>query len=339
MDDVQNFVEIGSTKDAKSIQVNTKALVDRFFDFDADRIKATLKEFNLPSSGIKQDMRFIVEKALIHRNLTEEDLFERILEWEPWSHRHVYFIKLAKADRDKISQPTYIQEQLLLKKITEYVGREQAFFLPLQLKLDHIKIESNTISITILAPHYTYERAPAEDQFDENSDRVARISYRKRSRKAFHFELNLKTGRGYISIPAVQKGGRYNKERDSIEKMVRGFLGLSEFEISKIRPALEKLVKSDDVVSNSLAVSFAGDLQMSLKSTKKKKALFADKSTKALEKFSQTGFYSEGAFYYPLEGKKSEFRFKLYDDERLGIFSDLDEKEFRDVIRLVLSNA
>ncbi|NJL23811.1 MAG: hypothetical protein HC902_00585 [Calothrix sp. SM1_5_4] len=150
--------------------------------------------------------------------------------------------------------------------------------------------------------------------------------------------MSLRTGRGFLSIPAVQRGKTYAAEFTAVEKVLKGALGIPNFEIIAINAAVENLMTVDHAISNSLQVKFSSGHKLAIKSPKKASSVFDDKKMKRIEKIARDGHYAEGAFYYAEDPAKPEFRFKIHDDQRLGIFTDLEETETRDVLELVLGN-
>ncbi len=315
-----------------------RALLDRVMEFERPRIQALLKDAQLPASGSKEDLRYFLEQALKTGAVSMSTVERQVLEWEPWTHRHYYFIKIPKDVMTQLSERDTLLSTLAEADLKGRLEATAKFYIPGALKIDCVSLEQGKLTVTMIAPLFTYERRPAEDKFPENSDMIFEAKRRKRSRKVYVLELNVRTGRGFLSIPSVQRGRTYGAEFATVEKLIKNTLKIPSLVIIPIDAAVENLMNDDQAISNSLQVKFSSGHKVSIKSPKKASALFDDQKMKKIEKISRDGHYAEGAFYYVDEPAKPEFRFKIHDDQRLGIFTDLNEPETRDVLELVLGN-
>ncbi len=322
----------------KKSQTQEKALIDRLMDFERPRIQSFLKDTSLPSSGSKEDLRYFIEQGIKTGSVSPTFIEKKILEWEPWTHRHYYFVKIPKEKIPKLADPQFLATALTEAGVKNRIEAALKFYIPGTLKIDRVVHQDGKLFITFVAPLYTYERRQAEDKFDEHSDMVYEAKQRKISRKVYVLELNVRSGQGFLSIPAVHRGKTYGGEFAAIEKLVRTVIGIDSLDIIPISVAVEKLMAVEQAISNSLQVKFSSGHKVSIKSPKKASAVFDDKKMKRIEKIAKDGYYAEGAFYYTDEQDKPDFRFKIHNDHRLGIFTDLEESETRDVLELVLRN-
>lgn len=318
-------------------QVDAVALVERFLDFNLDLVRPFLKRHDLPHTGIKEDLRHLVQSSLKEKILNLDQIQEFVDEYEPYSRRHMYFIKgISEQTQELLEQKTF-RETLRARNSLSLIQGCPPFRIPSLLRPSNIEVDGNILRIKFTAPSTTSVRRPELDTRNPTTNLISRISEEKNSRKLYVFELNLKTGKGFVSIPAIQRGQTFPRELRTILNEVYQIVGLKNFEIITIGSAIQNLMEEEKSISRSLGVRYATGDTLKIKSPKKGVPVFASKIMKPIENHSRKGDYFECDFYYDAEGKK-QFRFMLYEDERLGIMSDLDEEAFRDVIKLVLGN-
>ncbi|MGE4131417.1 MAG: hypothetical protein AB7F86_07245 [Bdellovibrionales bacterium] len=307
-------------------------------DFDRGRAQEILKGAGLATNGPKEDLRYFLEEGLKEGLLTAAPLESKVLEWEPWTHRHYYFVKCSRDRLAAIGDSAGLLALLKRAGIESRMKTTGKFYLPSSLKVDRLFIEDGKLVIILVAPMITHERLHSADRYE--GDLIYEVKRRKTSRKAYMIELNLRTGRGFLSVPAltVLKGRTYAAEFAAVEKLVNSIVDIGSLEIASIGAAVENLMQDDHAVSHSLQVKFDTGHKMSLKSPKKGAAVFDGQKMKKIEKIARDGHYAEGAFYFLDKPDHPDFRFKIHGDHRLGIFTDLEESEARDVMALVLEN-
>jgi hypothetical protein len=321
--------------------VPPKVVIDRLMDFSNERIKEVLKQYDLRATGTKSDLRYVVEQAVLHKVISIDKIADHIFEWEPWSHRHAYFLRCDRKLTEKFLDEKVLKQCLQEAKLSDKYNAKQFYTVPLQFQIDRIALENGKLTIIFVSPVYSLERRPYEDKEDEDTGMVFQASQKKKTRKAYYVDINLKTGMCFMSIPSInrERGRTYKKERAVLEKAVGGLLGIKNFELVTIDTAIGNLMQDPELISNSLLVQFATGHRAQVKSPDKKQAVFGHKTLEPLEKVMSKAQETEGAFYNTDDDLKPNFRFKIYEDQRLGIFSDTDRKEFQDVVKLVLSNS
>ncbi len=313
------------------------ALVERFLDFNLDLVRPFLKDHGLPYTGIKEDLRHLVQSSLNEKIFNLSEVQEFVNTHEPCSRRHMYFLKGAPEQTRALLEQKDLLEALKLKGSSDLIKSSPPFRLPSILKANNIEIEGALLRIKFIAPSNTLVRRSELDSKNPTTKLISRIFEEKRSRKLYVFELNLKTGKGFVSVPAIQRGQTFAKELRTILNEVHQLIGQKGFEIISIGSAIKNLMEEEKSVSRSLGVRYSTGDTIKIKSPKKGVPVFANRIMKPIENHSRKGDYFECDFYYDSEGAK-QFRFMVYEDERLGIMSDLDEGVFRDVIKLVLGN-
>ncbi|MGE3757349.1 MAG: hypothetical protein AB7H97_06315, partial [Pseudobdellovibrionaceae bacterium] len=282
----------------RQTSVPASVLIDRIMDFDRSRVQGILKGIDSASSGTKEELRYLIEQSVRCGNLSLQALSDFIFEWEPWSHRHCYFIKIHKDDIAAIKDQNQFKKQLTESKLYNRLNAHKIFHIPSSLKIDTIKIKENLLIVELVAPVFTYERRESEDKYDENSQMVWQAKQRKISRKIFLLEISLRTGKGFLSIPSAQQGQSYSREFVRIEKMIKEAIGISRFEITPINGAIENLMGVEQSVSNSLSIRFDTGHRVQIKSPQKHTEIFEDPKMDGLKKIVQREHYDEGGFYF-----------------------------------------
>lgn len=313
---------------------NPYLLISRLMDFDKPRIQQILKDAGLNSVGTRADLKAKIEKHLKAKHLTYDGILEYILEWEGWTHRHCILIQVEPKSLVHLKDEANIAELFKAANLEGCLVKSKKYSVPQNLTMDSVRLTNNKLIVTFIAPVYKYETTQSY------IDPVTQIRHREDhltiTRKVYVVELNLKTGSGFMTIPSVQRGKTYSAEFLLLETQLRKVLGCSFFQRVQIESAIKNLLKADESTPNSLHLTTSSNRRIQVKSPNKKTAVF-DETTKSIEK-AMKGQFTEGGFYHTTGKGTEAIRYKIYDDCRFGVFSDLDEDDFRALMELIIEN-
>lgn len=295
------------------------------------KLVSLLKEQGFPTSGTKSELLLLLNHAAISNSFAFDFLKETILSSEAWSHRHTYNFQTNFKDVDPTKPEAFIESGFL-----SAINRPRKFLVPLKRQIDSIQLRDGALKIYLCAPAY-YERDEPHENFDRAEENLKFYATRKiYVRKVYYFELNLMTGMGFLSIPAMQAHGKYSKELELVEDLLKEVLPAIELKKLNIQSAIPKLRQFEDVLNKGLNLLYP-DFKATLRTTSKK-PLVNEKSPNELKKLVEKSFQEEGVFE-AYEKQDSICNFRIYKDQRLGTFKDLNEEEYRRVLGLVLDNA
>src|SRR5690606_27372373 len=128
-----------------------------------------------PVSGTKAELRYIVEEAAKEKIFSIARLQECVAGLEPYSHRHVYFLKVPKDYLSELSSRDGLREVLKTTKHSALLRSAPPFQIPGFLKPECVELEGNILRIKFIAPALTSIRRPKQDRRDQHSNLVFRV--------------------------------------------------------------------------------------------------------------------------------------------------------------------
>lgn len=302
-------------------------IVGSLSGFRKDRLVQILKDNGLDHFGEKDNLLQLLQISLYKKQVDIENIKERILSWEIWSRRHTYFFEID----GKIPTADEVKKSISIE-YANLVNNNRKFRVPFGRQVESIFIDDNVVRIFMNESALVEVREESEDEYNNG---IRKKAYRVvQVRKVFYFELNLKTGAVFISIPAIQTHGKYPKELESVLNTLRKILPNLVFVKVQIRKSILAVRALDNITNKGLDVNVGGTLTAALR-MKNKKSLTDKEVPKEVTKIINDGYLEEGIFEVDDLDSKSICSMRIYKDSRLGIFKDLDEDEYRYVCELV----
>lgn len=333
-----------TTRKSSVSPARTMKVVNRFADVELflnsildhklEYSRQLLKEANLPVSGSHSEIRDRLEEALLSGQLSLDQAIALLREVERWGAQHIYFMKSPEQHGEHWNSELKIRNILQAKELTNLYGKKSSLRVPTSPEIESITLSNPNLVITIVLPRVWHERDESLDTYKEDTFSVG---YRKRTARAVAtFEWNLVTGHAFLTIPQLKKGNGYEAERDKLFQILTSVIDMKPFLRCSLKNAIKTTMEQDDALIRSLGLEVETGEKVNIKSRSKNNDVFENAQIKDAIDGLKGAFQNDGNFYLPLQSEEAKyFRCRMHPDDRLSLYSQLNEEEVRHVIRSV----
>lgn len=313
---------------------DVELFLNSILDHKLEYSRQLLKEADLPFTGTHSEIRDRLEEALLGGQLSLNQAIAILREVERWGAQHIYFMRSPESHGDDWNSEVKTQNMLRAKDFANLYGGKSSLRVPTSPEIESIILTKPNLVITIVLPRIWHER---DESLDTYKDDTFSVGYRKRTARAVvTFEWNLVTGHAFLTIPQLKKGNGYQAERDKLIQLLSSVVDMKPFQRCSLKNAIKNTMEQDDALIRSLGLEIETGEKVTVKSRSKNNDVFENTQIKDAIDGLKGAFQNDGNFYLPLQNEEAKyFRCRMHPDDRLSLYSQLNEEEVRYVIRSV----
>lgn len=310
-------------------------LVDYLFAHRKRHVQEFLAKYGLARSGTRSQLRERLQGAFKDGTFRVLELITLLDSIEGWGNQHVFLYRASNAVATPWRKEATVKTILRENRCIGLFNRRRPLLLPKKPTLSSIAWSEERVRFLWIERRDWEERlSPDEDFFLEG---ILYKAYKQRIERGItSFDWDLLSGHAALMIQQLPSGSRYDLVRDRLKSELEALVRISEFDLLRVSRGIRHVERSSEARRRQLSEETKRGSRATFTSGSRKRDAFVDDpdldaSRTALRESSPV----LGNFYWlPVDGKlKCETHVKLYaQDQRVGIFGELDEDEVRFVL-------
>lgn len=317
-----------------STDEEVQLVVDYLFAHRKRHVQAFLGDHGIPRTGTKAQLRERLEEAREEGRFRVLDLITLLDRIEGWGNQHVYLFRSNDSRASAWRRSASVEKILRENRRIGLLNKRRPVLLPEKPTLSSIWWSDQRVRFLWVERRDWEERL--EDQ-DFTRDGVLFKAHRPTlERGTTSFDWDLVSGHAALMIQRLPSGAQYTAIRDRYVAELEPLVGIGSFDAVQASRGIAAIQRSGEARSRELAQETRRGSRVTFTSRGRKRDAFQDDEElrASRDALGSTAAVLGNFYWNPVEDQlKREVHVKLYaQDQRVGIFGELDESDVRYVL-------